>query len=98
MNEQYKSINILYVSLTASTIYSVMRELIHVIVEDPSECITTASAIVKEKVLNTAKSLIQYISGTSYKGLLAPYFVRVIIFQCGIKAKIISSSFLKDFR
>lgn len=44
--------------------------------------------------LSLANSVVQVIASTPFKRLLAPYFTKILNFQCGMKVKVISHGFL----
>lgn len=48
----------------------------------------------RNKQQSLANAIIQMLATSPYKRLLAPYFTKILTFQCGIRAKILSHGFL----
>lgn len=52
-----------------------------------------------DKLFSSAESVLRLIATSSFKQLLCPYYTNILVFQCGIKSKMLSNIFAKfNFR
>jgi hypothetical protein len=59
-----------------------------------SECASNEDFEKHNQRQSMASDVIELLAASSFKRLLAPYYTKILTFQCGIKARILSHGFL----
>jgi hypothetical protein len=71
-----------------------MKEVIEVVTEFVDDN-SSGSAFVNHMLDESAHSVLEEIARSSFRTLLIPYYTKILVFQSGIKAKVMCECYLK---